>query len=222
MKIKNLVDDLLKSDEPSIRWKIKTQVLGESPSSKSIKALREKIRNSPRVKTLLSRRDTKGSLPCGSSVYAKWQGADWVMASLADIGYPPGDKTLFPARDRILDHWLGKHYYNEFEVDKKADAYQGEGIPLMKGRYRQHASQQGNALYFLTLLGIGDRRSDDLVERLLHWRWPDCGWNCDKDPDASHSSFTETFLPMKGLFAYSEKKKANHCAKSPSRPRKCS
>ena len=92
MKIKNLSRSA-ESDEPSIRWKIKTQVLGESPSSKSIKALREKIRNSPRVKTLLSRRDTKGSLPCGSSVYANWQGAHWVMASLADIGYPPGDKT---------------------------------------------------------------------------------------------------------------------------------
>jgi hypothetical protein len=209
----SLINDLLKSDEPSIRWKIRTHVLGESPSSKSIKVLQEKIRNSPRVKTLLSRRDTKGNLPSGSSVYAKWQGAHWVLASLADIGYPPGDKTLFPARDRILDTWLGKDYYTEFTAEKKKDAYLGEGIPIMQGRCRQHASQQGNALYSLTVLGLENKRCDDLVERLLRWRWPDCGWNCDKDPNASHSSFTETFLPMKGLFVYSERKKSKSLRK---------
>jgi hypothetical protein len=69
----------------------------------------------------------------------------------------------------------------------------------MQGRYRRCASQQGNALFFLTRLGQADDRAERLVERLLHWQWPDGGWNCDKDPSADTSSFMETLLPMCGL-----------------------
>jgi hypothetical protein len=51
-------------------------------------------------------------------------------------------------------------------------------------------------------LGLGDERSAQLVERLVHWQWPDGGWNCDRSPDASCSSLYETLLPMRGLGAY--------------------
>jgi hypothetical protein len=72
----------------------------------------------------------------------------------------------------------------------------------MQGRYRRCASQQGNALYSVIRLGIADERAASLVERLLHWQWPDGGWNCDRDPSADTSSFMETMLPMLGLAAY--------------------
>jgi hypothetical protein len=41
-----------------------------------------------------------------------------------------------------------------------------------------------------------------LVERLLHWQWPDGGWNCDKNPRADTSSFMESLLPMRALAQY--------------------
>jgi len=41
-----LIDKLLHSDEPSIRYKVMVHVLGEDPHSKKIKNLREEIRNS--------------------------------------------------------------------------------------------------------------------------------------------------------------------------------
>src|SRR5881296_3748551 len=63
----------------------------------------------------------------------------------------------------------------------------------------------GNALYFCTKLGIADGRADSLVERLLHWQWPDGGWNCDRHPEADTSSFMETLLPMLGLAVYARK-----------------
>src|SRR2546425_11740507 len=72
----------------------------------------------------------------------------------------------------------------------------------MEGRYRRCASQQGNALYSIMTLGIADERAAILVERLLHWQWPDGGWNCDRDPDADTSSFMETLLPMLGVAVY--------------------
>ncbi|TLZ56775.1 MAG: hypothetical protein E6K17_03760 [Methanobacteriota archaeon] len=192
----------MKSKEPSIRWKTRVHVLGEEPDAIGIHALQEEVRRSPRVRALLSRREELGRPGTRRKVYYKWQGLHWVLASLADLGYPAGDETLNPIRDRILELWLSPGYFREFVAKTQAEAYRHEGVPLIEGRYRRCASQQGNALYFLTTLGIADDRADSLVERLLHWQWPDGGWNCDRHPNADTSSFMETLLPMLGLAAY--------------------
>ena len=202
MKTSSVLDTLLKSKEPSIRWKARVRILGEKRDSKRIRELEEEIRGSPRVRTLLSRRGELGKPGTARKVYYKWQGLHWVLASLADLGYPEGDAGLHPLRDRILEFWLRPNYFQEFVARTEREAYRQEGVPLMEGRYRRCASQQGNPLFFLTSLGIADERSDALVERLLHWQWPDGGWNCDRHPEADTSSFNETMLPMLGLAAY--------------------
>src|SRR5881396_3675042 len=197
----DLVERLLVSDEPSIRWKVRVQVLGEDRASPKIQALERTIRRSPRVRTLLA--GPMGSFRDGlRDPYSKWQGAHWVLASLADIGYPRGSRALLRLRDRLLDRWLGDVYYREFDATTKSGAYRKQGVPRVRGRYRRCASQQGNALYFLEKLGIANERADVLAERLLHWQWPDGGWNCDRDPGAHVSSFNETWLPLRGLAAY--------------------
>jgi hypothetical protein len=43
---------------------------------------------------------------------------------------------------------------------------------------------------------------DMLAESLVATQWPDGGWNCDVRPEASHSSFHETWAPILGLAAY--------------------
>jgi hypothetical protein len=166
-----VVDALLSSDEPSIRWKARVGALGEGPDSKPLRALREEIRRSRRVETLLGRRDPQGRIVGVRGVYAKWQGAHWIMASLADLGYPPHDDALIPVRDQILDAWLDRAFYLEFEALTKADAYAKRGVPIMRGRYRRCASQQACAVTFLLKLGLEHERIHDLVERLFHWRW---------------------------------------------------
>ncbi len=202
-----IVSMLLNSEEPSIRYKILVNVLDEDPSSNQINKLREEIRNSARVRKLLSLRSETGEILSKRDVYDKWQGAHWILASLADIGYPAGDESLIPVKDQILTFWLDEFYYKEFEAKERADSYKLEGVPVMQGRYRRCASQQGNALYFLLKLGLSDKRIDDLAERLLHWQWEDGGWNCDKNPDAKHSSFMESLLPLRGLALYSRMNK---------------
>ena len=204
---------LLKSQEPSIRWKTRVHVLGEDPDAKSIRSLREEIRHSPTVRALLSRRDQLGRPGTKRQVYYKWQGLHWVLASLADLGYPEGDATLHPLRDRVVELWLGPGYFQEFTARTQAEAYRGRGVPLMRGRYRRCASQQGNALYSLVTLGIADDRSHSLAERLVHWQWPDGGWNCDRHPEADTSSFMETLLPMLGLAVYARKYRRSPAAK---------
>jgi hypothetical protein len=196
-----LVDALLRSPEPAIRWKVRTKVLGEAPDSAEILALRDEVRRSDLVRALLAPFD---SAPWPAA-YAKWQGAHWVLTALADLGYPYGDAALHPLRDQVLDTWLSPAYYREFEAKTKASSYGRSGVPVMRGRYRRCGSQQGNALWSVVVLGLDDGRCADLVERLLHWRWPDGGWNCDRNPDADTSSFCETLPPARGLAAYAAK-----------------
>ncbi len=196
----SVIDRLLKSEEPSIRWKTRVHLLGESKTARGVRALQKEIRGSPRVRALLSGRDSTGRLVHGRNVYDKWRGAHWVLASLADIGYPRGDKSLLPARDQLMEHWLDKRsFYDEFEARTKAASYGRRGVPILDGRHRRCASQQSNALFSVLTLGLEDRRTQGLLERLLHWQWPDGGWNCDRKPGAQNSSFMESILPLRAL-----------------------
>lgn len=209
-----MVSALLKSAEPSIRWKTRVRILGANPRSRAIRALREEIRGSARARALLSRRTQLGRAGTARQVYYKWQGLHWVLAGLAELGYPTGDESLFPIRDRVVGFWTDPRYFHEFEATTQADAYRQRGVPVLEGRHRRCASQQGNALRSVMILGIADERADALVERLLRWQWPDGGWNCDRKPSAHTSSFNETWLPMLGLAAYARENKQRGAAKA--------
>ena len=201
---RRIIDGLLNSDEPSIRWKMLINVLGETPASPACRKLQGEIKRSPRVRALLLRLDRKGHIVSRRSVYDKWQGAHWVLSTLADIGYPPGDKSLEPAAKDVLDCWLDDYYFHQFEPRTPSQIYQKKGVPVIDGRFRRCASQQGNALWSLLTLGLGGERVGQLAERLIHWQWPDGGWNCDKRPSADSSSFHETLLPLRGLALHAE------------------
>lgn len=192
-----VVDSLLAWDEPAIRFKIRTGFLGEDPGSRSVESLRDEVRQSSLVATLLRNRGRDGRLV--GPVYAKWQGTHWIMATLADIGYPTGDERLAPIRDQLQEHWLGERYFREFTAETRSRAYAQDAVPVMRGRHRRCASQQANALWSIVTLGLVDERTPAFVERLLHWQWPDGGWNCDKKPQAAHSSFMESLLPIRAL-----------------------
>lgn len=111
--MKPIIDMLLSSEEPSIRYKVRTGVLGEPPGSPAIRNLQAEIRQSPRVQALLRNRDGRGRIRPVRHPYKKWIGAHWVIATLADIGYPPGDKNLIPIRDQVLDCWLDPEAIHE-------------------------------------------------------------------------------------------------------------
>jgi len=181
-----IIQQLLASDEPSIRYKVYTGVLSEDPESPGMRALREEIRTSPRVEKLLSGRTAEGIIPGG--VYSKWNGAHWVLAALADLGYPPGDAAIAPLIDQTCACWLSERHI--------------QSVQTINGRARRCASQESNALYAMLTLGFDDQRADRLAENLLRWQWPDGGWNCDKNPDAAISSFHETWIPVRALALY--------------------
>ena len=181
--VKVVVDQLLNSEDPSIRYKVRRHFLDHDPDSAEIRKLRLEIKESPRVRKMLSERDERDRIPYNP--YAKWYGSHWVLAQLADIGYPPGDETLIPMGEQVLDWLLGEKHWKT--------------IKTINGRTRRCASQEGNALYALLSLGLADERADELASRLVGWQWSDGGWNCDTNPDAVNSSFHESLIPLRGL-----------------------
>lgn len=177
-----IAERLLESDEPAIRYLTRVLVLGESSTSRAARRDRLLIPSSPLVRALLSEVDGEGVIPLDP--YSKWRGSHWVMAFLSELGYPAGDKKLKAMADRNA-RWA---------LSKKAQ--------MLEGRPRRCASQQSYALLYLLKLGFYDERCDELADRLIEWQWDDGGWNCDRRPEACHSSFHESLLPARALCHY--------------------
>lgn len=118
--------------------------------------------------------------------YKKWQGAHWRVISLVELGVRSHPQAL-AMLDRTLA-WL-------------TNAQRAQRAPVVEGRVRHCASQEGNGLLAASRLGEG-RAASVLAERLVAWQWPDGGWNCDSRSAAAHSSFHETVWPLRGLVAY--------------------
>lgn len=186
------IQKLLASDEPSIRLGTHVSILGDPIDNVGTAGLQEKVRNSNRVRQLLSERKND-RIPYHP--YSKWYGAHWVLAALADLHYPPEDKTLVPLREQVYEWLFSKQH---LEYAKRHEIYAGP-ITVKHGLVRAHASMEGNAIYYLHALGLADERTRALADRLVKWQWPDGGWNCDRSPKAHTSSFTESLLPLRGL-----------------------
>lgn len=192
-----VVARLLRSDEPSVRWRVRAELLGEPVDGRSMRALRKEVRDSARARTIIAA--TADLHP-----YAKWRGAHWALLSLAALGYPPGDAALLPLRDAVLDHWLSARYLADRDVTRVTPEVTRTAVPRVAGRSRRCGSQHGGALLAITRLGIDDGRGATLATRLATWQWPDGGWNCDRASAAAMSSVNETLLPMRGLHAYGD------------------
>jgi hypothetical protein len=183
--MESVVDRLLGSTEPSVRYKTRVNVLGESPDSPAIRRLREQIRVSPRVKALLSERGPDGRIPFHP--YRKFFGAHWVLVALADLGYPQGDRTLIPLCNQALE-WITSEEYETRLIRRRKT-----------GPVRIHGSVDGNAIFAILTLGLEDPRVDILIGHLLDYQWPDGGWNCDLKAKGTVSSFDETWIPFRAL-----------------------
>ncbi len=172
--------------EPALAWKLTVNVQGLDPASRAAKQATGVVKDSPIARALLAER-----LPDGRTrrhAYSKWDGAHWILVVLADLSYPPGDETLRPMVEQCYA-WL-------------LSAAHAKHIREMNGRVRRCASQEGYAIWYALRLGFANDQTTELVERLLKWQWPDGGWNCDKHPEASKSSFMETLIPLRALALY--------------------
>ena len=185
-EIKDILKFLSEHPDPIIRWKAARNLSNKAHLLPNIGKSRKELETSPIIQRLLSDRKDDGRIPYHP--YDKWFGAHWVLSILADLGYPEGDESLRPLMEQCYEWLLSKDHQNY--------------IRMINGRVRRCASQEGNCVYYSLALGLSDGRTEELVARLLKWQWEDGGWNCDKNPDASISSFNETLTPLRGLSWY--------------------
>lgn len=181
-----LTDSLCAHEDPIVAYRARRLLAGESERSPAMRKLRRAISTSEMAQRLLLGLHMERFNP-----YRKWQGPHWTLYSLAEIGYPAGDKALFPLRQRVLD-WM---FAPAFLKAPSTVIY-----PDQPERPRRCASMEGNTIWSQLVLDIVDERRVPLpVDRLHSMQWPDGGWNCDKRPGAHTSSVQETLLPLRGL-----------------------
>ncbi len=175
-------------EEPSVRYKLTVNVLGQPSSGQAAEQASGIVRNSPLVQNLLSNCIQDGSLP--NHPYKKWNGSHWVLSLLADLGYPPSDEMLRPLLEQAYN-WLLSPAHARY-------------IREINGRVRRCASQESNLVFSSLTLGLADERTDELAARLITWQWLDGGWNCDKRPEVNISSFMESLIPLRALALYAK------------------
>ena len=172
---------LLESGDPSVRYLTLTEILDKPSDSNEVLEAKKHIPNGPIVKTLLSGQRADGGF--GVHPYQKWTGAHWRLVSLVELGIPARFRPAVKATDLVLKWLLGEAHIRN--------------VPKINGRYRRCASQEGNALAVCSRLGLAeDPRVVKLAESLVEWQWPDGGWNCDRRPEADHSSVNESLSTL--------------------------
>jgi len=184
------IDWLLESDEPAIRYRTRTWVLGQAETNPAVRRERKQVPDGPIVSTLLDFASVAKVDP-----YRKWFGLHWRLVSLADFGLRVDRealrKTLDEGIDRELD-WIASPPRLEAPQRLRKD-----------GLYLSDASMEGNALYAASRFGHArDERARALAAKLLEWQWPDGGWNCDRSATGRRSSFHESWATAIGLAAY--------------------
>jgi hypothetical protein len=181
-----LVDSLCASKDLVVAYRARRLLAGESEQSPAMRRLRRSIATTEMAQRLLMGLRMERLNP-----YRKWQGPHWTLYSLAEIGFPTGEKALLPLRERVFDWMFAPAFLKPPSTAIYAEAPE---------RPRRCASMEGNTIWSQLILGIVDEnRVPVLVERLIAFQWPDGGWNCDKRPAAQTSSVQETLLPLRGL-----------------------
>ena len=181
------VEWLLESRNPSVRYFTLKDLLDEPDNSTRLRGERARIPTGPFVRSLSSGQRSDGGF--GVHPYSKWTGAHWRLVSLVELGIPPGYPRAKKMAGQVLEWLTGQKHR--------------DGIKKIEGRVRAHASMEGNALAACSRIGLeSDERVRSMAESLVKWQWPDGGWNCDPRPEADHSSFHESLLPLWGIVEY--------------------
>src|SRR5215213_627995 len=196
------LDWLLDERFPAARRLTLVAVRDRPRDAPDVRALDAEVATDPWVRRLLHP-PRPASSDADVHPYQKWTGAHWRMVALAelavDVRVPGAAEPIEDAFEATLG-WL----LSPSRRRRKR---------LIAGRHRACASQEGAALWAAHRVGLGDdRRLDELVERLVTWQWPDGGWNCDVRPEASHSSFNESWMPLRGLAVAGQRDAAGRAA----------
>ncbi|HEV3057130.1 MAG TPA: hypothetical protein VGY48_02730 [Vicinamibacterales bacterium] len=174
-----VLDWLLDSD-PSIRWQVMRDLLGESELMVSRE--RSRVAVEGWGARLLDLQGPDGHWGGAAFVPHAWISTQDTLQLLRDLGVDPTSDRTRRAIDQVRDRctW-GKEFGD-------SPFFEGEVEPCINGRVLAVGAYFGQA-------------SDRLVDRLLQEQLRDGGWNCDA-PRSRRSSFHTTICVLEGLLEY--------------------
>src|SRR6188508_1669977 len=175
----SVIEWLLDSD-PSIRWQVMRDLLGEPDP----KVARERLQVAEEGwgARLLDLQGADGHWGGAAFVPRAWISTLDTLQLLRDIGIDPSSDRMGRAVGLVRDRctWGAEFGDSPF--------FAGEVEPCINGRVLAIGAYFGEA-------------SDRLAERLLQEQLSDGGWNCDA-PRSQRSSFHTTICVLEGLLEY--------------------
>src|SRR5271170_4299680 len=160
---KKVEEWLLEEEQPGVRYRTLTELLGRRRSDPEVRAARVQIPKTGWVAEILARRDPAGWWAREKGVYRpKYLSTNWNLLALSDLG---ATRTI-PAVRVSCDLWMGRSPLN------------GGGVGGFSNGHGHHC-YTGNMARALIRLGYGD---DPRVRRALDWLVqtanPKGGWTC--------------------------------------------
>jgi hypothetical protein len=177
--VMSVIEWLLDSD-PSIRWQVMRDLVGESNAI--VARERSRVASEGWGSRLLDLQGSDGHWGGAAFVPRAWISTKDTLQLLRDLGVDPTSDRMRSAIDHVRDRctW-GEGFGN-------SPFFEGEVEPCINGRVLAIGAYFGEA-------------SDRLVDRLLQEQLSDGGWNC-YSPPSRRSSFNSTICVLEGLLEY--------------------
>lgn len=173
----------LMAGDPSIRWQVIRDLLGEPLPTFAQE--REKVAIQGWGAQLLAHQAADGNW--GGGIYSpKWKSTTYTLLLLRQLGLPPGNEQALCGCEKFFSRGLEKD----------------GGINLFKSFHHSETCVNGMFLALLSYFRYPDERIDSVVEFLLRDQMPDGGWNCERIKGATHASFHTTISVLEGLTEY--------------------
>ena len=181
----------LLAGDPAIRWQVVRDLLDASPSE--VAGERAVVSRVGWAARLLDLQGADGAWDQGTFVPASFDAAAWqqegqpwtttfpTLVQLLDLGVDPADDRVADAVKRVAASARWDQGGQRF--------FDGEVEPCINGRVVRLGAAFGHDV-------------SSVVERLLHERLPDGGWNCEAPSHSHVSSFHTTINVLEGLHAH--------------------
>jgi len=176
---KSVIRWLLDSD-PSIRWQVMRDLIGEP--DERVAAERSRVALEGWGARLLGLQSADGEWGDGTST-PKWRSNLYTLLTLRDLGLDPASAPARTAVALVRDRVTWGPEFGD------APFFEGEVEPCINGGV-------------VALGGYFGETRDRLVDRLLGEQLEDGGWNCEAERGSVRSSFHTTICVLEGLLAY--------------------
>ena len=180
---KSVMQWLLDSD-PSIRWQVMRDLIGEP--DEVVAAERSRVASEGWGARLLDLQRQDGTWGDDTST-RKWESTLHTLLLLRDMGLDPSSERARTAVGLVRDKFTWGPEFGD------APFFEGEVEPCINGGVLELGS------YF------GETR-DRLLDRLLGEQLVDGGWNCEAERGSVRSSFHTTICVLEGLLEYEKAK----------------